>query len=446
MAESFASALTKGKRKTSSPLANNSKTPNLNSSTREPTTTPDDLTNVPENNDPDIQNQLEQLTSMAISSDTYIPSNGSNQQQTRTRPTYKAASEASFSGTWSRGNTDLVQIEILGLNGQSFAGSLDRKEAIHIWCSVLGLEKSLIVGVSFKKQIKRNLILNVKLNKRINIDSDIARPDFSYNRGAPKEDGSFDILNGRVLGVRRIGGPPQQDQRQNSPFTRVNIYGLHYEVSKEKLTEWLNKFGQLFGEFAEIMDRDDTSIGTGDLTCLMKITKPIPCFLPIAGKKIRVAYKDMQTICGNCFSIGHMVKDCKNRRRDWLDYVAFLRETGRFEDEMFGDWIKKLESREQYLERVERRKERENQEHRQENVRVDNNLENQDEEEISQIDGDSEAEVYNTMQSGNRDEDEQSSKQATNCEETRENEIDRRSTTSTNRSFLSSLKNTFFQT
>jgi len=52
-------------------------------------------------------------------------------------PRYKPASEFSYAGTWDKGNTDIVNLEILTINGEEFKGSYKRPEALYIWTNVL---------------------------------------------------------------------------------------------------------------------------------------------------------------------------------------------------------------------------------------------------------------------------------------------------------------------
>jgi hypothetical protein len=60
------------------------------------------------------------------------------------------------------------------------------------------------------------------------------------------------------------------------------------------------------------------------------------------GKKIRLYHHGMKKQCNNCYSIGHLKKDCDAAKVQWLEYVEKLRKSGRFEDQMFGNWIEIL--------------------------------------------------------------------------------------------------------
>jgi len=110
------------------------------------------------------------------------------------------------------------------------------------------------------------------------------------------------------------------------------------DLTKEQIINWTAKFGQILSEPLDILDRECPEIATGDYSIIMKLHKQIPSYLPMYGKKIRIAYRGMATICSNCNDVGHMRVSCKNQRANYLDYVSMLMNMGRFEKSMFGNW------------------------------------------------------------------------------------------------------------
>lgn len=105
----------------------------------------------------------------------------------------------------------------------------------------------------------------------------------------------------------------------------------------------MTKFGNVFS-YEEIMDRDSPEYATGDISVKIKLRKDIPSFLPMYGKKIRVAYRGMKTVCSNCFDVGHIKANCESEQVSWIDYIKTLRGSG-FEDELFGSWIRLIDRR-----------------------------------------------------------------------------------------------------
>jgi len=112
----------------------------------------------------------------------------------------------------------------------------------------------------------------------------------------------------------------------------------------------MEKFGDVMSEPMDILDRECPDIATGDISIIMKLHKQIPSFLPMYGKKIRVAYRGMTTVCSNCYDVGHMRIGCENQRANYLDYVFMLMQTERFDRTMFGNWATRAEKFKSYKE------------------------------------------------------------------------------------------------
>lgn len=413
--KSFAEALLSGtkKRMMSSPLESANKIPTLD----------DDI---PDNIRNDISEQMVRIS--ALGNETYIPNAPVN-----ARPTYQAASEVSFGSSWNKGLTDIIQLEFCSINGQQLQASVARPEVFYVWSNVLKLDTNLIFGVSFKKPINKNLIASIKLKNKVQIDDLIMRPDFSYNKGKQREDGSFDIITGRVLGLKTLRPPPMRHHQQPKPdFTRVNVYGLNFEISKGELELWLSKFGEVLN-YEDIMDRELPTCATGDLSVRMKLRKDIPCFLPMYGKKIRIAYRGMPTLCANCFGQGHIRNECTSTRVTWIDFIKNIRKVGIFEDHLFGSWIDIINRQKQapkqptQLETIEETTEQ--------TPMTQNPKENIN---VTESDADQYRGATNTTTNDERD----TEKEKTNEEDTDDNQS-MTSAASLNRSFIGTIKGIF---
>jgi len=184
--------------------------------------------------------------SCSMETHSYVPNNETQQQG----PRYKPGSEASFAGTWNRGTTDVINMEIISFNGEDFKGSFKRPEARNIWTNVLGQNKEMLHGISFKMIPRKHLQLVFRLKDKVQIDDVFSRDDFSYNRGEKKPDGSFDIVCGRILGLRKKneGAPNPQTRPPENRTTRVNLYGCEFDLTKEQVLNWMSKFGEIIQE------------------------------------------------------------------------------------------------------------------------------------------------------------------------------------------------------
>jgi len=67
----------------------------------------------------------------------------------------------------------------------------------------------------------------------------------------------------------------------------------------------------------------------------------VPEWIPMFGKRIRLYHHGMKKQCNQCFGLGHLKKDCESDRITWMEYVEKLRNTGKYEDQMFGSWLDK---------------------------------------------------------------------------------------------------------
>ena len=76
------------------------------------------------------------------------------------------------------------------------------------------------------------------------------------------------------------------------------------------------------------------------------LSENIPEWLPMFGKKVRVFYHGMMRQCNGCFGLGHLKWECKNPKANWRGYVASLKATARFEDQLLGSWLEVKEAKE----------------------------------------------------------------------------------------------------
>lgn len=75
----------------------------------------------------------------------------------------------------------------------------------------------------------------------------------------------------------------------------------------------------------------------------IKLDNHIPSILPMKGKRIYVCYPGQAKLCKNCFFQGHIQKDCPEQSKgNWLDFVARILKTGKFDQSLFGSWIDAL--------------------------------------------------------------------------------------------------------
>ncbi len=70
----------------------------------------------------------------------------------------------------------------------------------------------------------------------------------------------------------------------------------------------------------------------------VKLSHPIPEYLPIRGKKAKVYYHGILPFCSNCHTIGHQTNACANPTANWWSYIEKLRSCD-IPLEFFGSWV-----------------------------------------------------------------------------------------------------------
>jgi len=68
----------------------------------------------------------------------------------------------------------------------------------------------------------------------------------------------------------------------------------------------------------------------------------VPEILPINGKRIHVSYLGQLKQCRSCFGQGHIASTCEVDKVDWIEYVATLHKSGKFDNNLFEGWMPAL--------------------------------------------------------------------------------------------------------
>ncbi len=268
-------------------------------------------------------------------------------------------------------------VDVLEIDGQKFMGSLTRKEmSSNIYAKALGLRPENLHG--FVPGYRGHPTIKFRLKEKINIDLDLqGKSVFTFER---KENvGSETLvhtLRCEIAGIRELANTSEGNREvRKSRYTWIKVEGAEYELPKEEIVAWLEKFGNAVTELTEDKERDssdsdDTEYFNGIYSIKMDLWQKPPQFLPISGKKIKIYYKGIAKRCVKCFGTGHLKKDCTAARKDWMEYVSDLMFETDFDLIMLGDARKYLEKwRLENGEKTEARKELKVQEEAQQKMR-----------------------------------------------------------------------------
>jgi hypothetical protein len=268
-------------------------------------------------------------------------------------------------------------VDVLELDGQKFMGSLTRKEmSSSIYTKALGLRPENLHG--FVPGYRGHPTIKYCLKEKINIDLDLqGKSVFTFERVVKTGSEMLtQTLKCEIAGIRELANISEGNREvRKSRYTWIKVEGAEYELPKEEIVAWLQKFGNPVSELTEDKERDssdsdDNEYYNGIYSIKMDLQTKPPQFLPISGKKIKIYYKGIEKRCVKCLETGHLKKDCTSPKKNWMEYVSDLMfETG-FDLIMLGDAKKYLEKwRLENEEKMEARNEKQAQEESQQKER-----------------------------------------------------------------------------
>jgi hypothetical protein len=268
-------------------------------------------------------------------------------------------------------------VDVLELDGQKFMGSLTRKEMFSsIYTKALDLRPENLHG--FVPGYRGHPTIKYRLKEKINIDLDLqGKSVFTFERVVKTGSEMLtQTLKCEIAGIRELANISEGNREvRKSRYTWIKVEGAEYELPKEEIVAWLQKFGNPVSELTEDKERDssdsdDNEYYNGIYSIKMDLQTKPPQFLPISGKKIKIYYKGIEKRCVKCLETGHLKKDCTSPKKNWMEYVSDLMfETG-FDLIMLGDAKKYLEKwRLENEEKMEARNEKQAQEESQQKER-----------------------------------------------------------------------------
>jgi len=241
---------------------------------------------------------------------------------------------------------DVIEVEVLDINGSPYTTNMRSSDAIRdIYMKALGLDKNQIIGVQVAW--KGRPLISFRLKEKIPIDELPA--SFSYEKETKLDDGSVinQVINCKIKGVR----PPKLHVGYVDDGTRwVTFEKCGWKLTHEQVLTWAAYYGEVLSKVKEDTHDDldpdvqpeNNTVGCGDLKVLVRVKRPIPQFLPMFGYKVRVYYKEIPRVCTNCYTTGHVKKDCQKPNKQWLHFVVdFITDNENIPEDHFGIWMKK---------------------------------------------------------------------------------------------------------
>ena len=249
------------------------------------------------------------------------------------------------------GYRDEIIVGVDTIDGETYRGTITVREAVReIFLGIMEFSKEALASVSIG--FNKGRIVTFKLVDKFDIDQLASIEEFSFNRQGQRKDGSIfeQKIGCKIRGIRKQTSRPMQDYMENQ-IRWVKIEGCEYRVEKAELETWMNYLGDVITEITEDrINLDDESgsdeenpgfsVGTGIYSVKMKISRDLPQFVPICGKRIRLYYRDIPKVCTQCFG-RHPRKGCTAQKVPWVKYVSdFMVKYAYIPKESYGKWGK----------------------------------------------------------------------------------------------------------
>jgi hypothetical protein len=183
-------------------------------------------------------------------------------------------------------------MDVLEIDGKKFMGSLTRKEmSSSIYTKALGLRPENLHG--FPPGYRGHPTIKYRLKEKINIDLDLqGKSVFTFERAVKAgSETLIQTLKCEISGIRDLTEVSEGNREaRKSRYTWIKIEGAEYELPKEEIIAWLEKFGNPVSELTEDKERDtsdsdDNEYYNGIYSIKMDLQTKPPQLLPISGKK-----------------------------------------------------------------------------------------------------------------------------------------------------------------
>ena len=228
---------------------------------------------------------------------------------------------------------DEIVIECQTLNGRPFKGTITFNEAVDsMFVEIMGFSFNDLYSV--RMRYSGCPIVKFKLKNQTNVDDLRSVEFFNLERG-------LDIIACKILGIHGMQSVPHYDGSEND-VRWVKIEGCEYQLTEEQIRKGLEPFGELLTPIREDICEDSDSerdrVGNGTNSVKMKLSSPIPQFLPMHGRRIRIYHSGITKLCSNCYG-RHTRRQCHNEKRQWIEYVRdFMLDHENLGEDYYGKW------------------------------------------------------------------------------------------------------------
>lgn len=222
----------------------------------------------------------------------------------------------------------LVKIELETINGKQYLGQVSDDELIYIWVQVFKQNKDELFGVTSTKTLTRNVRATYKLKNPKKLSEIQDSATFEYEKFL--DDGASELITGRIVGFGA------SKPAEIGELTKVTVK-TNFGVEATGILNWLNLYGTVASQW-DFKVNPNTGLRTDVFETEIVLKKHIDEYLPMYGQKVQVFYPGIPRMCNRCYSVGHLRRDCNNKKVDWIAHIAGLIEQNGIKKELIGSW------------------------------------------------------------------------------------------------------------
>jgi hypothetical protein len=223
----------------------------------------------------------------------------------------------------------LVKIEFDQINGKPFYGQVTDDELMYVWVQVFKRKREDLAGITSTKTLTRNVRATFKLKAAIKLTDLSETPFFSYEKF--QEDGQSERVTGKILGHGRA------KPAEIGEITKVTVK-TNLGVEAAGVLNWLRLYGTVTSRSGGFVVNSTTGVPTDVFEAEILLKKHIQEYLPMYGQKAQVHYPGIPRQCNRCYVVGHLRRECNNKKVDWVAYVASFADESSVKNDYIGSW------------------------------------------------------------------------------------------------------------
>jgi hypothetical protein len=222
----------------------------------------------------------------------------------------------------------IVKVEFDSINGKPFFGQVSDDELMYVWTQVFKRKREELFGITSSKTLTRNVRAIFKLISPIKVQEVIDGPLFKYSKIL--DDGSSEEICGKIIGYG-AGKPAELGE-----LVTVSIK-TNFGVNPSGLADWMKLYGTIVTQKGFVTNKQ-TGLKTDTFEFEMVLRKHIEEYLPIFGQKTLINYPGRPRQCNRCYITGHIRRECKNKKLDWVEYIIRLIKEEGINIDLIGTW------------------------------------------------------------------------------------------------------------